>query len=231
MSKHEKRYERNGMSVTPDDMTILKNSSVCVIGCGGLGGGVIEGLARTGVGRLTAVDGDTFDLSNLNRQILSDEKNIGHFKADEAAARIRRVNSEVDIRAERIFIDRENIAEILKDHDVAVDALDSQETRLILEEACQNENIPLIHGAICGWSGQAAVVMPGNRMLSKIYDTGCIYSDDNEAGNPYFTAAVISAIQVAETVKVLLDKGGALKNRLITVDLREHEYEITEFGE
>ncbi len=228
---HEKRYERNGLTVTPEDMIILKKSAVCIVGCGGLGGGVIEGLARTGVGKLTAVDGDIFDVTNLNRQILSDENNIGCFKADEAAAKIGRINSEAEIKGIRAFIDRDNIGRILAGHDVAVDALDSAGARLILEEACEKEGIPLIHGAICGWNGQAAVVMPGSRMLSNIYSSCEEHPDDRAAGNPYFTAAVISAIQVAETVKILLNKDGTLKNRLLNVDLRYHEYEITDFKE
>lgn len=229
--KHEKRYERNGVTVTPEEMCILKKSSVCVLGCGGLGGGVIEGLARIGVGRITAVDGDVFDETNLNRQVLSHEKNIGKSKAEEAAAQIKNINSDVDIVPVAEFLNEENALRIIKGHDIAVDALDNATARKLLEQSCEKENIPLVHGAIAGWNGQVAVIMPGDRMLQTIYEGSEDRGEETETGNPSFTPAVVSAMEVAETVKLLLGKGGILKNRLLMMDLLNHQYETIDFGE
>ena len=178
--------------------------AVCYVGDICLGGGVIEGLARLGVGYIRAVDGDVFDETNLNRQLLSKEKNIGMSKAEEAVRRIGEINSHVEAEAVRCFIDSGNAADIVRGVDAVIDALDNPEARIILEEACESAGIPLIHGAIGGWNGQVAVVMPGDRLMKTLYG-GCaggeIREADAETGNPYFTPAVVSAIQVAETAK------------------------------
>lgn len=227
--KHEKRYTRNGTTVTPEEMRTLRESSVCVLGCGGLGGGVIEGLARIGVGRITAVDGDVFDESNLNRQVLSNENNIGKSKAREAAAQMKLINSEVEIIPVTEFLDEENAAGIIKGHDIAVDALDSATARKLLERACEEEDIPLVHGAIAGWNGQVAVIMPGDRILETIYEGSEDRGEETVTGNPSFTPAVVSAMEVAETIKVLLGKDGVLRNRLLMMDLLNHQYETIDF--
>lgn len=227
--KHEKRYTRNGTTVTPEEMRILKKSSVCVLGCGGLGGGVIEGLVRIGVGRITAVDGDVFDETNLNRQVLSHENNIGKRKAEEAAAQMKIINSDVEIVPVTEFLNEENAARIIKGHDIAVDALDNATARKLLERACEEENIPLVHGAIAGWNGQVAVIMPGDRMLETIYEGGEDRGEETETGNPSFTPAVVSAMEVAETIKLLLGKDGVLRNRLLMIDLLNHQYETIDF--
>lgn len=230
----EKRYERNMTAISREENELLRGKRVCVAGCGGLGGGVIEGLARLGVGYIRAVDGDVFDETNLNRQLLSKEKNIGMSKAEEAVCRIGEINSHVEAEAVQCFIDSGNAADIVRGVDAVIDALDNPEARIILEEACESAGIPLIHGAIGGWNGQVAVVMPGDRLMKTLYG-GCaggeIREADVETGNPYFTPAVVSAIQVAETTKVLTGREGALKNSLLMIDLLHHQYEIVEFGE
>lgn len=229
--KYEKRYDRNGSTVTPDERVMLKKKSVCVAGCGGLGGGVIEGLVRIGVGNVTVVDGDVFDATNLNRQVLSNEQNMGASKAAEAEAQMKLINSEVKVTPIAKFIGEENAREIIAGHDVVIDALDNANARKILERACQEEEIPLVHGAIAGWNGQVAVIMPGNSLLAVIYEGIEEKGEETETGNPSFTPAAISAMEVAETIKLLLGKKVVLKNRLLMVDLLEHRYEIIDFGE
>lgn len=225
------RYDRNLGTVSAEEQEILKEKSVCVIGCGGLGGGIIEGLARIGVGRITIVDGDVFDVSNLNRQVLSSEKNIGLEKAAEGKRQMAEINSEVEISPICAFYTEENSRDIIKGHDVVVDALDNINSRKILENACEAENIPLVHGAIAGWHGQLAVIMPGNRLIHSLYDGDENYGVEKETGNPSFTPAVVGALQVAETLKLLLGREGVLANKLMTVDILNHQYEIVDFGE
>ena len=229
----DRRYERNVGAISREENELLRGKKVCVAGCGGLGGGVIEGLARVGVGYIRAVDGDVFDETNLNRQLLSSEKNLGKSKAEEAVRRIGEINSQVDAEAVGCFIDDSNAAEILKGVDAVVDALDDAGARLIVEAACEKLGIPLIHGAIGGWNGQVAVVMPGDRMMDILYGSEFMEKAHGEeaAGNPYFTPAVISAIQVAETVKVLTGRDSVLRNSLLMIDLLDHQYEIVAFGE
>lgn len=225
------RYDRNIGTITMDEQSALKERSVCVIGCGGLGGGVIENLVRMGVGHLTVVDGDVFDESNLNRQVLSNENNLQRPKAVEAAAQMRQINSDVKIKPIVDFFTATNADEIIRGHDIAVDALDNVDARLALERACEREGIPLIHGAIGGWYGQMAVVMPGSRILERIYAD--FYNSQQEDGptNPSFTPAVIAAMEAAEAIKMLLGRHEALRNRLLTIDLLEHQYEIIDFDQ
>jgi molybdopterin/thiamine biosynthesis adenylyltransferase len=99
-----------------------------------------------------------------------------------------------------------------------------------MEDACSGKDIPLIHGAIGGWIGQVAVVRPGARILHMIYQENKSGETQQEGGNPSFTPAVISGIQVAETIKVLLGKESALENKMLMMDLMNHEYEIIDFG-
>lgn len=221
------RYDRNIGTITEKEQALLAQKSVCVIGCGGLGGGIIENLVRMGVGRLTIVDGDVFDETNLNRQVLSNEKNIGASKAEEGARQMSDINANVSIQPVFALYNMQNGRELIAGHDVVVDALDNIETRLLLEDDCEAEGIPLVHGAITSWYGQVAVVMPGDRLLHKIY----IDTEKLKTSNPSFTPAVVSAMQAAETIKVLLGSEGVLRNKLLTLDLLSHEYEIIDFGE
>lgn len=225
------RYDRNRGTVSIEEQETLRAKSVLVAGCGGLGGTVIEDLARIGVGSITAVDGDVFDESNLNRQVLSNEGNLGKPKAQEAAEQMKLINSEVKIRPVIEFIDEDNAGSLVAGHDVVVDALDNISSRKILEAACEAEKCPLVHGAIAGWNGQVAVVMPGSGILGTIYSGEEDKGSERETGNPSFTPAVIASIETAEVIKLLLGRDGVLENRLLMVDLLNHQYETIDFEE
>ena len=226
----EGRYERNFPALSHEEGLRLGKSRVCVAGCGGLGGGVIEGLVRMGAGKVKAVDGDVFDETNLNRQVLSHEENLGRWKASEAALQMKKVNSLVEVIPVKGFIDRENAEEIIKGADLAVDALDNIRGRKVLEAACERLGIPLIHGAIAGWMGQVSVIMPGDRIIERLYQGEEDRGDEVHTGTPYFTPALVSAIETAEAVKLLTGRESPLRSRLLTVDLLTWEYEITDFG-
>lgn len=224
----EKRYERNIGTITLQENEKLKRCRVCVIGCGGLGGYVIEELSRMGVGHITAVDGDAFQISNLNRQILSSESVLGQAKALAAKERVEAINSHVELVPVCCYITDDNASEILsKGYDAVVDALDNITGRRILEKHCKEQNLPLIHGAIAGWHGQVAVIMPGDELFRQLYPSEA--SDkgaETETGNPSFTPAVTASIQTAEVIKVLLSRPQILRNKLLTIDLLEQEYEV-----
>ncbi|MCM1992555.1 HesA/MoeB/ThiF family protein [Oceanirhabdus seepicola] len=163
------RYKRNVKTLTEEENNMLKSCKVCVIGCGGLGGYVIEMLGRLGVGHIACVDGDVFDESNLNRQILSDENSIGMSKAEKAVKRMKIVNSNIEATAIKEMFTQKNAIEILEGNHVVVDALDSIDSRLLLQNICEELKIPLVHGAIAGWYGQVSTVLPGDRTLDFIY--------------------------------------------------------------
>lgn len=220
------RYNRNMNMLSPEENQKLRSFKICVIGCGGLGGYVIELLGRLGIGTITAVDGDVFEPSNLNRQLLSTEEGIGKSKADAAAERMKKVNSDVTVHPIQIFVTKENCDEIIQNHDLVVDALDNMTARRLLEEHCEQQNIPLIHGAIAGWYGQVSTIMPGDETLKKIYPPNENKGAETELGNPSFSPALVASIQVAEALKVLLHRGEILQRKLLTIDLLNQEYDV-----
>ena len=218
------RYLRNADSVTAEEQEILKNASVLVAGCGGLGGYVIELLARVGVGNITGVDGDVFQPSNLNRQLFSKESNIGAFKAEEAMVRIAEINSEVNFTAVCGMLTEENADKLLSGKSVAVDALDNAEARLILARAAGKAGIPMVHGAISGWHTRVYTVMPGDNLLETLFSGGGT-GTEKISGNLPFTAALCASQQAAETVKLILGKGNTSAGRIIETDLLDMTFE------
>lgn len=222
------RYSRNLSSISHDENLVLQSSKVCVMGCGGLGGHIIEMLGRLGIGHITAVDSDVFEVSNLNRQLFSDEMSIGKSKALMAVERMKVVNSNIEVIPVTQYIDKTNAKEILGGHELVIDALDNIESRLVLEKACKDLNIPLVHGAIAGWYGQVCTIFPGENTLSKIYSSGISKGMEKRLGNPSFTPALVASMEVSEAVKILLGKGELLRNKLLFLDLLSNEFVIIE---
>jgi molybdopterin/thiamine biosynthesis adenylyltransferase len=219
------RYQRNCAMFTIQQQLSLLRSKVAVIGCGGLGGYIIEELARLGVGRITVVDPDVFEEHNLNRQLLCTQELLGRKKVDAAVRRVATVNPAVRTQAFDTAFGQENSAEILKGVTVAADGLDSIPVRLELAEACKDQNIPLVHGAIAGWSGHVAVQYPGENILQHLYagkKTG--YGVEKRLGNPSFTPAAIASLEVAEIVKILLRTEPLLPRRYLAMDLYHMEF-------
>ena len=223
---YEHRYDRNMNTFSLAEFAKLKESKVCVIGCGGIGGYVIEMLARIGIGTIVVVDGDEFDETNLNRQLFCDEHNLGSSKAEAAKDRIGRVNSEVNVTAVKDYITEENCCRIISGCDIVVEALDNMSVRKMLAKACAKENIPMIHGAMAGWYAQVAAIAPGDNGLAKIYPCDKDKGAEKELGNPAFTPALVASLEVAEAVKVLLHKGVSLESRMLSIDLLLQEYEV-----
>lgn len=165
----DKRYFRNLGALSEEECRILQKKKIFVAGCGGLGGHVTDMLLRVGVGGIRAVDGDVFDETNLNRQLLSNVARLGMPKAAAAAEHASLVNPSVRFEAEQCFITAENAAELLSGCDIAIDALDNIPSRRVLAKACSEAGIPFVHGAINGWLAQACLILPGSRALDFIY--------------------------------------------------------------
>ncbi len=221
-----KRYLRNMNMLSSEENASLSKFKVCVVGCGGLGGYIIEMLARLGIGHLTVVDGDVFDETNLNRQFLSDMDSIGKPKALVARDRINKINPLVKVEAINGMLTEENCSEILKGHDVIVDALDSINTRLVVQRYSEELNIPLVHGAIAGWFGQVTTIFPGDRTLDILYKVKDNKGLEEELGNPSFTPALIASIEVSEVLKILINRGELLRKRLLIINTFNQEYEV-----
>ena len=223
--KRENRYIRNSMTIDEIEQTKLQQSSVCILGCGGLGGYIIEMLARVGVGQLKVVDNDSFDETNLNRQLLSSLDTIGKSKALVAKERVLKINDNVNVIAMEIFVDDNNCVDIIKDYDLVVDALDSISTRKIVAASCRSLGIPYIYGAIAGWYGQVSTIMPNEYTLDILYQNDNEIGDEIKLGNLSFTPAIVAGIQVSETIKVLLSKGELLTGCFLHINLLTNEME------
>ena len=213
------RYLRNHDAISEAEQAILAQKRVLVVGCGGLGGYVIECLARIGVGYLRVVDGDVFDETNLNRQLLSSSMNLGRPKTLAAQQRVMAVNPLVEVEAFQTLLTDENAVPLLDGCDVAVDALDNIPSRLVLQQAARSAGIPLVHGAVAGWIGQVCVVQPGQELLNSLYPASTdTQGEEQETGTLSFTAALTASWQAAETVKLLLGKPG-LDGEILELDL------------
>ncbi len=213
------RYMRNLEAISETQQTTLSEKTVLVAGCGGLGGYVIECLARVGVGHLVVVDGDVFEESNLNRQLLSSRMNLGKPKVLAAQQRVMAVNPQVRVDAFQMVLDVDSINGVMQGCDVVVDALDGIPARLLLQDAAQKAGIPLIHGAIAGWCGQVCVIQPGERKLDALYGIATQPKGaENEQGCLSFSAALVASIQAAEVVKTLLGVGNLIDG-LLYIDL------------
>ncbi len=194
----------------------LKQAKVVIAGSGGLGCPASAYLAAAGVGTIRLVDHDRVELSNLNRQILHWNKDIGRNKVDSAAEKLTRVNKEVKIEALAEAIDEANVSQLVAGFDLIVDAMDNLQTRYLLNKAAIENHIPLIHGAVYGFEGRAMTIMPGKTACLR-----CVYRGllpEEKCPVIGVTPAVIGCIQATEVIKYILGTGKLLTNRLLVYD-------------
>ena len=215
------RYERNVPALSEEECNTLLGKRVLVVGCGGLGGHLIDMLARIGVGLLRVVDGDVFEPSNLNRQLLSEVPLLGVSKAKAAAAKISRVNPEISVEAVDSFLTEKNVKRLLLFCDVVLDGLDNIESRRILAKECERAGVPYIYGAVNGWVAQAAISMPGDHLVEKLYPEGSVLKNKSVLS---FTPALCASMQVSLCVKLLTGRQ-VETGKLYYFDLLNQEYE------
>ena len=196
----EPRYQRNIPALTAEECAILRQKRVLVVGCGGLGGHILDQLARIGIGAVRMVDGDVFEASNLNRQLLSRMSLLGCSKAKAAAEHLRQVNPDVSVEAVEAFMNGGNAPDLIAGCDVVMDALDNIPSRRILAAACERAGIPYIYGAIQGWVAQAAVSMPGEDLIGKLFPEEVEIRDKSVLS---FTPALCASMQASLCVKLL----------------------------
>ena len=204
------RFTRNRGVLTAEEQAKLLESKAAVIGCGGLGGQVTALLARFGLGALILCDRDSFEESNLNRQLFSRESNLGRNKAEAGGEEISSLASHIDITVWAQEATADNLPVIIGDADIVLDCLDSIAARLTLEKAAHNAGRPFVHGTIAGEEGFAMVTRPGEKGLSALYDG----RPKTEAGNaekslgvPTITPASLACLQTHLAVRELLGRG------------------------
>lgn len=211
-------------SLDEKERNCLNESCVCVVGCGGLGGYIAEYLLRLNVGNIVAVDGDRFDESNLNRQILCTDNTLCMNKADAVRLRAREIRSKTEVTAVREFVTAKNAEKIIADCDVVIDALDNLNARRILHSACTKLNKPMVFGAIGAWKLQYGVLMPNCEFLTKLEEMPEYHGEDMLS----FIPAMCASYQVSEAVKILIGEKSELENKLCDIDLLANERIVIE---
>lgn len=222
------RYQRNIGSISIEQQTILRSCRCAIIGCGGLGGYIVEELARLGVGAITAVDHDVFAESNLNRQCLSDVETIGLPKVDAAQKKVKQINPAVDFIGHQEMLCDDNADFLVGDADIVLDALDNFDARRILLDACIGMRKPIVGGSIAGWYGMVyccAHPVAGMEMLfSHLQGIGI----EKELGNPAFTPALIGSVESALAYKILIGVERKTRGQIFFIDALNISFESFE---
>ncbi len=226
------RYQRNLGTVGWEGQSKLLRATVAIVGAGGLGGWVVEGLARMGVGKLVVIDVDVVEENNLNRQLLATEETLGQSKADLAVARAAQVNAATEVVAHHVWADASNFADLLASAQVAVDALDTLPARLELQDAAARLGIPLVHGAIAGYVGQVMTIYPQDAGLHALYGRGDVpmRGIETQWGNPAATPMMVAAWQIHEVVKLITGRGETLRNRMLLFDAESGTVDSLQIG-
>jgi len=208
----------------------LKNSKVCVVGTGGLGHPIITRLTAMGVGTLRIVDRDVIELSNLHRQTLFDEDDVGQVKVETAAKKLRKLNSECNIEALTVSVNDYTALEVVEGCDVVIDALDSVNARYALNKACVKFGIPFVTGAAVGTSGQAFTILPKESAcyycMFPALDEDTMPTCSIEGVHPSILS-IMGGIEVAEAVKIITGKKPNLSNRILHIDLENLDFNST----
>ncbi len=217
----EERYLRNLPALTEAESAELRKKRVLIVGCGGIGGHLVDMMLRIGVGYIRVCDGDVFTLSNLNRQLLSDLTNIGKNKARAAACHGGRINPDVTMEVFDTFMNGETVSALIAHCDAVLDAMDNIEGRKLLSDACAQHGIPYIFGAIGGWIAQAAISMPGDALIDILYPENGTATDRSSLS---FTPALCASMQTALCIRLLT--GQAVKTGVLYhFDLRYMEFD------
>ncbi len=232
-SKHSDRYSRQarvaGIGAVGQER--LRAGRVLVVGCGALGTVAVDLLARAGVGRITVVDRDFVELSNLQRQLLFDEADAaaGTPKAVAAAAAVARINSEVAVVAEVADVTPDNVERLVADAQVVLDGTDNFETRLLVNDACVKHGVPWIYGGAIGSTGMSMTVLPGETPCFR-----CTFPRRPQAGTMATcetagvlssTIVMVSALQFTEVVKLLVGDREHLRKGLVAFDVWSNQHE------
>lgn len=231
LSRYRRHLDLPGFG--PESQEALKRGSVLVIGAGGLGCPALLYLAAAGVGRITVIDPDTVDVSNLQRQVLYSTDELGMPKAEAAARRLRALNPEIRVEALVGRFRREQALSLAGGHDVVLDGSDNFATRYLANDACVIAGRPLVYGAVQAYEGQVSVF---NWKGGPTYR--CLYPEPPEAGAVPSCSelgvlgvlpGVVGTLQAAETIKLLANLGDPLSGRLLLWDalsMRSREVRI-----
>lgn len=200
---------------------------VAVPGIGGLGCLSSLYLAAAGVGKIVLVDKDEFKLSDLNRQILCWQNDLGLSKAEVAKKKLEALNSEIEVEALVAEITEDSVRDLIADADIVVDGLDNWRTRFIVNSYCIAQRIPFIHAGVSGLHGQMSTILPGEGPCLR-----CIFPKDPPEVERFpvlgATPALLATLQVTEAVKMIAGIGEPLVGRILFFNGKEMSFETVE---
>jgi len=218
LEKELERYNRQIMILGTEGQNKLKTVKVFIAGAGGLGSSVSLYLAAAGVGKIKVADHDAVKLDNLNRQILYTDEDLGKKKSITARNRLVRVNPHVDVEETSESIDENNAHELVRNFDTIVDAMDNYPTRYLLNRAALMNNIPMVHGAVHGLSGQITTIIPGKTACLR-----CIFPEAPSPSSAFpivgVACGILGCLQAVEVIKSILGIGKLLENKLLLLDV------------
>ena len=223
------RYARNLTAFSMAEQARLLASQAALIGLGGLGGGLLENLVRAGVGVIRAADGDVFEETNLNRQLLSRQDAVGRPKAELAAERAAAVNPSVDFVVRNDFLDRAGMDALLAGGQVAVDALGGLKDRPALAASAAGLGIPLVTGAVAGYTAIVATVLPGGPSPADLFGGGGGPSAEDVLGCPSPAVMAVAALQACEVIRLLAGRPPALAGKALLIDLETMRFDTVTF--
>ncbi len=224
------RYDRQIPVIGLENQLKLKNSSVLIVGLGGLGSAVSYYLAASGVGKLVIIDKDVVEPGNLQRQILYTINDLGKSKAFVAKDRLLKLNPYIEIDAYNEELTYSLGEKLVKQVDVVVDALDNWETRILLDKLVYKHGKPLVHAGVEGFYGQLTVVVPGKTPCLR-----CIFNIKGETRSRKVnvlatTPGVLGILEANEVIKLLTGLGEVLANKLLIYNGLTNDFTIIEFG-
>jgi molybdopterin-synthase adenylyltransferase len=209
-------------------MEKLRRAKICVVGVGGIGNPIVTQLAAMGVGKLKIVDRDVVEISNLHRQHLYNEADIGKVKVEVAAERLKKINHHVQIEAVPLSLTRYTAESIVKGMDIIIDALDTVDARYALNDACIKYNIPFIYAGALGMLGSVCTILPNKSACLR-----CMFPSLAEEDMPTCSTEgvhpsilyLVAGIQVSEAVKIVTGQQPTLVNKLLYIDLNELSFD------
>ena len=227
--EEQKRYDRQMMiqEVGVKGQEKLKNAKVFIAGAGGLGSPIAIYLSVAGVGNIKIVDNDSVELSNLNRQILHWDEDIGRNKVDSAKGKLVKLNPSINFNFLCETISEDNVSELVADYDLVVDAMDNLPTRYLLNRTAIEKDIPFFHGAVSGLEGRAMTVIPGKSACLRCSYRGPVPTEKFPVMG--VAPAIIGSIQATEVIKYIVGMGELLINRLLIYDgmnMEFHEFKV-----
>ncbi|MGE4192396.1 MAG: ThiF family adenylyltransferase [Pseudodesulfovibrio sp.] len=216
------RYLRNGQALSLTDQARLLDARVALVGLGGLGGALFEQFLRLGIGSIRAADGDSFEETNLNRQSLATMGSVGRDKTRAARIRWGEINPSAEFEDVSEFLSPDNLPDFLDGCAVAVDALGGLSMRGHLQRAAAEASVPLVTGALAGWTGYVAVVLPGQPGPADFMGTQD--GAEEQLGCPAPAVNCIASLMAAQTAAVLTGSP-SLAGKLLVADLKAMSFD------